>query len=213
VFLILSAGELFALWRGYDQAHSIIKPLLMPALLIYFVKTKYVRSFSSTLLTFALLFSWAGDVFLLFQEDSPSMFLFGLVSFLLAHVVYIVVFQRLSEKTQTKPLQYSISILLVLYGGLLTFLLWPGLGNMEIPVMIYAAAITIMGISAVIRKGRGYGVLLIGALCFIASDSILAYNKFFAAIEFSSLWIMSTYLLAQFLIVQGTLLYINKQQS
>ena len=213
LFLVLAGGELFSLWKGFDQVHTIIKPLLIPVLLIYFVNSKSVISFSTTMLVLALIFSWAGDVFLLFEEDSSSMFLFGLASFLTAHIFYIVVFQRLSEKTKTQPLQLAISATLVLYGGLLTFLLWPGLGNMEIPVMIYAAVLTIMGISAVIRKGPGYGVLLFGALSFIASDSILAYNKFFDAIEFSGVWTMSTYLFAQFMIVQGALLFLNKKQS
>ena len=213
LFILLSGLELFAIWKGWVQVYEIVKPFLLLVLLTYFLKSKSIRSFSTTTMTFALVFSWAGDVFLLFENEGASMFLFGLVSFLIAHICYIVVFQRLSKKSRPSPMRYPLTALLVIFCGLLVFLLWPGLGNMEIPVMLYASVIAIMGISAVFRQGPGSGLVLIGALFFIASDSILAYDKFFTPVEFGRLYIMGTYLIAQFLIVQGILNFLNQQEA
>ena len=213
LFIVLSGLDLFAIWKGMEGVHEIVKPLLLLVLLVYFLKSKSVRTFSTTIMVLALIFSWAGDVFLLFENEASSMFLFGLVSFLIAHICYIVVFQRLSEKTRPSPLRFPLAALLVIFCSLLVFLLWPGLGNMEIPVILYASVITVMGISAVFRQGPGSGLVLVGALFFVASDSILAYNKFFAVVEFGGLYTMSTYLVAQLLIVQGILNFLNQQKN
>ena len=199
------------IWTG--TRYTWVKPVLIPVLLIYFVKSKSIISLSTTIMIMALIFSWAGDVFLLLENQGSSMFLFGLASFLIAHIFYIFVFQRLSQKTRPSPLRFPLAILLIVFGALLVFLLWPGLGNMEIPVMLYAAVIVIMGISAVFRQGPGSQLVLLGAFSFIASDAILAYNKFFVSIEYSSIAIMGTYLLAQFLIVQGILSYLNQSET
>ena len=47
--------------------------------------------------------------------------------------------------------------------------------------------------------------VLIGAVFFVTSDSILAINKFYCPVPNPLLWIMSTYLIAQFCLVKGIL--------
>ena len=74
--------------------------------------------------------------------------------------------------------------------------------------MLYSLAILMMGIGAVERQtnAKSYQLVLIGAISFIASDSLIAINKFAFAIPFSGVWIMTTYIVAQYLIVEGILL-------
>ena len=78
---------------------------------------------------------------------------------------------------------------------------------MKIPVMIYAMVLIVMVMNAVFRYGRtplvSFWLVVVGALLFMASDSILAINKFYAAIPSSGPLIMITYITAQFLIVVG----------
>ena len=73
--------------------------------------------------------------------------------------------------------------------------------------MIYAFVISLMAVMAVNRKGRvntlSFNLIFYGAILFLLSDSILAYNKFVSPIGFSGLAIMSTYMAAQYLIVIG----------
>ena len=104
-------------------------------------------------------------------------------------------------------------VLLYLFGFL--YFLWDKLGVMKIPVIIYALVISTMLLVAI----KGYftwnsksgKLLLIGAVFFVLSDSILAINKFYVPIYLSSFWIMSTYITAQFLIVKGVLNLNSKQ--
>jgi uncharacterized membrane protein YhhN len=65
-----------------------------------------------------------------------------------------------------------------------------------------------MGIKAMERQtnSKSYLFVLIGAMTFIASDSLIAINKFAFKIPLSDVWIMATYIIAQYLIVEGILL-------
>ena len=88
-------------------------------------------------------------------------------------------------------------------------LLMPHLGDLEIPVSIYATVISIMLLFAfnglLVWERPGNLLVFLGAFFFVVSDSILAVNKFYTPIPKSSFFIMITYLLAQYLIVLGIL--------
>ena len=90
---------------------------------------------------------------------------------------------------------------------LLLYTVWPGLGEMRIPVLAYAVVITLMLVFA-LRRYRGttaisFSTVAAGAILFIISDSLIAWNTFHETIRYASIAIMSTYVLAQYLIVQG----------
>jgi uncharacterized membrane protein YhhN len=85
--------------------------------------------------------------------------------------------------------------------------LFPVLGGLQFPVIVYATAIILMVINAIFRFGRtnakSFWLVLSGSILFMVSDSILALNKFLGEIEFAGILIMLTYIVAQFLIVEG----------
>jgi uncharacterized membrane protein YhhN len=78
-----------------------------------------------------------------------------------------------------------------------------------IPVVVYMLVILAMVISAYLRKNKAnvlsYGLVFLGALCFVASDTILALNKFYQPMLWSNISIMMTYAIAQYLIILGIL--------
>ena len=80
---------------------------------------------------------------------------------------------------------------------------------MLIPVIVYMLAILSMSTSAFLRKDKvnilSYGLVFLGAIFFMISDSILALNKFHQPIPWSNISIMVTYAMAQYLIVIGVL--------
>ncbi|MNR13000.1 YhhN-like protein [compost metagenome] len=88
-------------------------------------------------------------------------------------------------------------------------ILLPSLGDLKIPVIVYASVISIMLLFAfngfLVWKNPGNKYIFVGAIVFVISDSILAINKFYAPVERSSFFIMLTYLVAQYLIVVGIL--------
>ena len=87
--------------------------------------------------------------------------------------------------------------------------LLPSLGDLKIPIFIYELTISIMLLFAC----KGYlnwhqpsnGHILIVAIVFAGSDSVLAFDKLNAPLQHSTLLLLSTYLVAQFLIVVGIL--------
>ena len=192
-----------------ENISRILKPFLLPILVIAVVSSAHFGT-KKTLIT-ALTFSWIGDVILLFADKGEIYFILGLVAFLVSHVFYIVLFSKQTiSKTISNKLSFGagIGLILLYFFGMITTL-GPKLGSLTIPVVIYAVVISTMLFYAL--KGSfqwntiPYQSVLIGAVFFISSDSILAFNKFDQPIPYASFLIMITYLAAQFCIVWGIL--------
>ena len=213
LFLLVTAVELITEIYGYKSLNMVVKPLLMPSLAIYFIFSLSKKSILAFLVIIALILSWFGDVFLMFQSINSIYFVYGLVSFLLAHVTYIYIFYKSSSEFKPNIITYSTGFSMVLFGILLLFLLWPGLAEMKIPVVIYTLVIITMGMTALFRKADGASIVLIGAMLFIASDSMIAINKFYEPIIAARFWIMITYILAQYLITMGMIRYFSDQED
>lgn len=206
-FIIVLLEVITGLVPDLSYAHYIAKPAIVTSLIMLFYNNaNNLPSKIKRLTLFALAFSVIGDILLMFVDFSVHYFMFGLVSFLLAHVMYIFCF--LNNKAKTKGTYWFI-FLLVAYAVGLFILLKDGLGDLLLPVVFYILVILTMAVSAYIRKKNiseiSYLLVLIGALCFMISDSILAINKFYKAIPYSGVYIMTTYALAQYLIVLGIL--------
>lgn len=206
-FVIVLFEIITASTETLQMAHYIAKPAIVISLIFLFIKTSGGISKSIKRITIlALGFSVLGDILLMFVDQSPHFFTSGLVAFLLAHIMYILVFLRHRNKRQS---MVGFVILLLVYASGLFYLLKDGLGDMLIPVIVYMIVILSMATSAFVRKGivntNSYNLVFIGAIFFMISDSILALNKFYQPIPFSNINIMLTYALAQFLIVLGIL--------
>jgi uncharacterized membrane protein YhhN len=202
-------------YLGMEVLVQISKPLLLPLLIGVFVIT--VKSKDSKIFwpfISALFFSWVGDVALMFDTQLPIMFMVGLGGFMVAHVHYVFVFlkSRNTKKSINKSTWLIIPLYVVYTVTLLSFL-WPQLGALRIPVLVYALVLMLMGISALIRKPTiGYSYIVLGTILFIISDSSLAINKFHGAFSFAREITMVTYTLAQLLIVLGMSKYLNSKQ-
>ena len=167
------------------------KPLLMPALAIGLIWAAPERRSPAVLLgVIALLFSWVGDVTL-------RWFVVGLVFFLLAHIVYLVLFvTRLAERrVQWWAAAYAVWLVVLLT------ILGASTGSLLIPVIAYGTVLCAMAAFA----SRCNRWVAWGGALFVASDSILAINKFLpdAGIPLADFLIMVTYIAAQTLIVWG----------
>ena len=160
----------------------------------------------------ALLFSWAGDVLLMFESSNADFFIFGLVAFLLAHIFYIIFF-TLIRKNEHIPSKWGFIALVGCYGIFLTDILDPYLGSMKWPVRIYSLVLMLMFYGALLMgfvKKKDSGILItIGAVLFVLSDSLLAINKFYKSFEYAGIAIMATYGIAQLLITLGGAKYIT----
>jgi uncharacterized membrane protein YhhN len=192
-----------------EDIARILKPFLLPILVIAVASSAHFGT--KKILITALTFSWIGDVILLFADKGEIYFILGLVAFLVSHVFYIVLFSKQAiSKTIKNKISFGAGIgLIVIYFLMMISTLAPKLGSLTVPVVIYAIVISTMLFYAL--KGSfqwntiPYQSVLIGAVFFISSDSILAFNKFDQPIPYASFLIMITYLAAQFCIVWGIL--------
>jgi uncharacterized membrane protein YhhN len=213
-YIGISVCYLLLILTNNEAIAWFVKPILIPFLIVavYFSNVFPTKK----LLITALVFSWIGDIILLFSEKAAIYFICGLVSFLLSHLVYILVFtkQLKSKNRKTKGLFWTGVTAIIMYLMVMLFLLMPTLGSLKIPVFVYALVISTMLLCAfkgfLIWDKAARWSILIGAIIFVSSDSILAFNKFYQALEMSSFLIMATYLIAQFLIVRGILALNNK---
>lgn len=183
--------------------HWFTKPLLMILLLGYFITwTSENKGKLRNMIIIALIMSWFGDWLLIFQEYNPIFFILGLVAFLMAHIAYIIGFLRI-ENNMPVVNKILIITVFIIYSTGLVYMLWPGLGDMMLPVIVYAMVLTTMGIIGIIKNNNQNILVSLGVLLFVASDSLLALNKFLNQFAYSGLFIMITYIAAQYLIIEG----------
>jgi len=213
LFAIDAIVELIAVQLNNETIQFVAKPLLIILLGAYFISTtNSIKSPLKKWILIALFFSWAGDVVLMFQEKDSIYFMLGLVSFLFAHVFYIFFFHNIRVIENMKSKGELLIPVVVYYAGLITFLS-PYLGDMKLPVRIYGIVISFMFLLAMhmlfIKNKIAGRLMMTGALLFVASDSILAINKFYRSFEMAGIIIILTYVLAQFFIIEGAIRYIT----
>lgn len=163
---------------------------------------EWLRDRDNLILCVALGFSSLGDVFL----DLPGgYFIQGLVSFLAAHLIYILLFVR----NWPRPLrpggkQLALAAAVLIYSLLLSNWLSPDLKELAGPVMVYVCAITVMVVSAIFA-GFSKPYIWIGAILFLLSDSMIAAGRFKTPVPMSKYLIWATYYIGQYCIAMGFL--------
>jgi uncharacterized membrane protein YhhN len=217
LFVLVLLVDLVAVYSNNASLRFITKPLLMPLLAIYLLlQTKTVNSTLKVWVFLALFFSWAGDIFLLFEERATNFFLWGLAAFLVAQVFYIVFFHNIRMREHIRG-NALLLLLVIVYYSILISVLSPYLGSMTLPVRIYGVVLSFMLMLAmhpIFGKNKKAALwMMIGAILFVASDSLLAFNKFFSAFDNAGLIIMLTYGLAQLFITEGAVKYINSEKT
>jgi uncharacterized membrane protein YhhN len=208
IYLVVSIVYLIILFSGYEYLDLYLKPALIP--LLGFAVYAYKRFPARNTILTALAFSWIGDVILLFADIAEIYFILGLISFLISHIVYCTLFnkQHPIQVRNNAVFRVGCAVIVVYLVGMLSVLL-PSLGDLKIPVIVYAFVISTMllfafnGFLIWLKPGNKY--IFMGAIVFVISDSILAIDKFHSPIEKSAFIIMLTYLVAQYLIVVGIL--------
>lgn len=198
---ISAALNIMAAYTGPRSAVYVFKPLTTILILLVAITapTKSAPFYRSAVAV-GLLFSLAGDVFLMLPGD---LFLPGLVSFLLAHLCYIAAFI-----SKTGPRSSALCALpFALYAATLFWILLPRVGALRLPVLVYAVVLCAMAWRACevwrCEGGRRALFALLGAALFVISDSALASNRFVSEFGSSSAVVLGTYFAAQWLIARS----------
>ena len=176
----------------------VFKPLIIPVLALVYIISIQKRN---NLYLAALFFSFLGDVFLLYSTE--LYFMLGLSSFLITHLFYIAILKREIKSFTTKKL-ISAALPFITIFILLISLLYKNLEALLLPVIIYGITICAFGTISLYtyfeKKSNRTLMVVVGAVIFIASDSIIALNKFYESQSIYPIAIMVTYVFAQYLI-------------
>ena len=189
---LVACMELLA---SHSAIRYVTKPLLMIILGIFVFSYGLKPAMRNSLLI-TLLFAWLGDVFLLIPGDAALYFQLGLGSFLIMQMAYIRQFVKLGALRWS----YLLIPFLVYVIGFLGFL-YPNLPAALVPpVLVYALALGSMLYFAFQIPNIE---LRLGAFLFVVSDSLLAFGKFYFEYPWNSFAVMSTYILAQLLLIRA----------
>lgn len=194
--LFFAFSMLYLVLLSFDQLNISWLLKVLPIIVLFIAVTKTPFFPGKTLMLLALTFSASGDILL-----EQGHFVFGIAAFLVAQVHYGVYFGRnwLSLKTR-----WFISTTIVIFMIVMAFLLAPHLGQLTFPVYAYLVVIGLMGLLAIQSK-MPLKWSVFGALMFILSDSFIAINRFLHPLPLESYLIMTSYYLAQWMIIHGVL--------
>jgi uncharacterized membrane protein YhhN len=232
LFFALALIEFYAEFVVNRELIFFTKPLLMPLLALYFFfSIEGSRNKVHNWILAALFFSWIGDVSLMMtpetEQDVSLMgiaknkyyFFIGLIAFFVGHVFYISVYLthikegtfslfRQSKLYFTPILIHTVAMLAIVVPAVFND---PEKSIATVPVIFYAMMLASMVGFALNRYNNtnmaSFKSVLIGSVLFLISDSLIALNFLVmnASIPHGSLMIITTYVAAQFLIVDGVL--------
>lgn len=197
------------------KATYLFKPLVCFLLIIMVLR--YGQDASSSYRNWilaGLFFSMVGDICLMLENEK---FIQGLISFLIAHICYIVAFSLFIDLSG--QFSWVLFALLLITAFFVWRYIYPTLGEMNIPVIVYITAIITMCAAAGTwfeqAHHSDYAITtpaifaFLGALWFMASDTNLSINKFKNSYHWAQLVTLSTYYIAQVLIAWSVLMLVN----
>lgn len=162
-----------------------------------------LRDHDNTILAVALACSCLGDVLL--DLDPDRLFIQGLLAFLTAHFVYVLLFVRNWPRTlRPGAAQLLLMAIVLLFSLLQANWLAPSLGTFAKPVMVYVCVITMMVVTAILARFSTRWIVP-GALLFLISDSLIATHKFKTPVPWRDHLVWATYYLGQYGIAIGFL--------
>jgi uncharacterized membrane protein YhhN len=180
----------------FAEARLVTKPLLLILLMGHIAMEN-----PKPALFFTAVFALLGDVFLMLP-DSALYFQLGLGSFLIMQLSYIRLFAKQASEEAWVPAhaRKPLAGVIIYVFSFLAFLNPHLVSGMKIPVTLYAFALGAMLYFAVRLRNQ---LIVWGAFLFVVSDSVLAFGKFYYSFPGISTVVMSTYIVAQLLLISA----------
>jgi uncharacterized membrane protein YhhN len=177
---------------------TVLKAIPVSTLMVLVLRD--MRGFVRICLIGALLGSVCGDILL--DLPDANVFIFGLVAFLVAHLFYTILFFRYAKSPD--GIGKVLMAGLVLFAGVMIWIFRGIAPALYGPVVLYILVIVTMSIGALLVPAENR-LLFWGALLFIASDVVLALNKFLMTVPYGRVINISLYFIAQFMIIMAAL--------
>ncbi len=197
---VFATGDWIAKARTNRVLEYVCKPATMVALIAAATALDPATDAHTRRVWFvvALVASLAGDVLLMLPTDR---FVFGLGAFLVAHLCYIAGFW--SDAPAAVAFVVAAAVVLVILAPLAVRILRSVSDpELRLPVAVYIVVIATMLASAL---AVGNVVAAAGAALFVASDSMIAWDRFVEEFRAAGVAIMVTYHLGQAALVLSLL--------
>jgi uncharacterized membrane protein YhhN len=218
-WLFVLAG-LFAVLNWYAVAISNkkieywSKPATLITLLVaYTAQLRLPMQWWQVVFGLGLLFSLAGDVFLMLPGDQYDK---GLIAFLFVHSAYIAVLNSEGLKLSVPTILMAFAIALIaapLISSIVKAIQTRGRTRLVVPGILYGVFLSVMFWSSgatLYRSGwtrLSAGLVALGGAAFYLSDYILLWDRFMDAIRHARFLTMFTYHSAQFGLTLGILFH------
>ncbi|MCU1351829.1 MAG: putative rane protein [Acidimicrobiales bacterium] len=197
VLLVLAgacaAGDWFGVLRGNQRLRYVCKPATLAALVAVAVALHPFDARVRVWIVVGLVFSLAGDVFLMLSD---RWFVAGLASFLLGHVAYVVGLTMARASAGWLLVGVAVVAVGVVAVGRPVVRSVRSGEHPELtgPVVAYLTVISAMVVSAF---GTRSAWAIAGASLFYVSDAVLAWNRFVEQRRWGDIGVMTTYHLGQ----------------
>lgn len=209
--ILLALLDWYAVVRENKSLEYIAKPGVMVALLAWLWTQ---TGFQGPVFWFALglFLSLWGDIFLMLPRDR---FIPGLLSFLLAHISYVIGFTRSLPVVNLASLIMALAVTFAagfIYRRVRDGLIARDNRKLITPVFFYTNVISLMLLTALLTLLRpewffpAAVLASLGAILFFTSDAILSWNMFVAPLRWGRLAVIISYHLGQMLITLGVAL-------
>ena len=189
----------------------VAMPLIGMSNILYLLIMTRLRNTFSLKVFFSLMFAMGGDVMLLFNSGTEYLFLIAIIATFTGYSLIIsACYEDWNKKTliQQNPAFY-LNAFLIVAGLAYYFFLSQYLGEYKIPVIIHIFILFLLPISASLRYRKinsiSFRLILGSVICFSISDYSIAYNSFVQEYRFLMVFYILAYLLAQYLLVIGTI--------
>lgn len=218
VFAIIAAIHLLGQLISNEWIIWMTRPLLMPSLLWWFLsQISRPYSFAHRRMINALLLATAGDIFALLAKFNDWFFFADIMCYLFMHMMYVLIFLSVIRFQEVSKVYIAIAIIIfIIYGIVFLNYLLPHSGWLTLPILIYASAVTLTIITSAITityfPRPLFIMLMAGTIIYLASDTIIATNKFITPVYLSGFWGLLAYIVAQALITNVISKYKNKTE-
>jgi uncharacterized membrane protein YhhN len=199
---LVTGLDWLAVQRQWIGVERVVKPLVMVALAWLALAMGAADTNLGRYLLVALVFSFFGDIFLL--GTNVVDFSGGLASFLVAHIAFVLAFLTLGFQPGWALLGLAIAVPLSLTSGrrIVRAAARQGGAALGAGVTAYLVVVALMVVAA---SGTGRPLVLLGALSFLFSDTLLALDRYVGPRSNARMLVIVTYHLGQVLMVVGVL--------
>ena len=210
-YFLIFLLNIYALASHNQTTRMIGMPSIGISLILYLlIKTKLQENFHRLILI-GLVLSMAGDIQLLFTSGTGFYFLTAMIATLIGYLFYAMAyFQDFKRNVNDNRRIGNVLVVIVL---VISFVFYfsarKNLEEYSYPIIAYFATLLLMLVLAAYRYKRvnktSFKLILTGTIAFVISDLSIGYYNFIQPEITMLLSYLATYLIAQYLVVMGTI--------